>query len=89
MGRLGIVELGGVGVLRSQAEVHDEGAGSGPLRDMTADTGIDALIHAVEAYVSRRANPFSDSLALNAIRTIGRHLRRVHSDGETSRLARR
>lgn len=81
MGRLGIVELGGVGVLRSQAEVHDEGAGSGPLRDMTADTGIDALIHAVEAYVSRRANPFSDSLALNAIRTIGRHLRRVHSDG--------
>lgn len=56
---------------------------------LTADTGVDALTHAVEAYVSRKANPFSDGLALNAIRTIGRHLRRVYADGETSKLARR
>ncbi|MFI1360134.1 iron-containing alcohol dehydrogenase [Streptomyces sp. NPDC020898] len=49
---------------------------------LTADTGVDALTHAVEAYVSRRANPFTDGLALTAIRTIGRHLRRVHADGE-------
>ncbi|WP_329238838.1 iron-containing alcohol dehydrogenase [Streptomyces canus] len=48
---------------------------------LTADTGVDALTHAVEAYVSRKANPFSDGLALNAIRTIGRHLRRVYADG--------
>jgi alcohol dehydrogenase class IV len=48
---------------------------------LTADTGVDALTHAVEAYVSRKANPFSDGLALNAIRTIGHHLRRVHVDG--------
>ncbi|UUU36682.1 iron-containing alcohol dehydrogenase [Streptomyces sp. CA-210063] len=48
---------------------------------LTADTGVDALTHAVEAYVSRRANPFSDGLALNAIRTIGQHLRRVYADG--------
>ncbi|KUM68105.1 iron-containing alcohol dehydrogenase [Streptomyces griseorubiginosus] len=48
---------------------------------LTADTGVDALTHAVEAYVSRRANPFSDGLALTAIRTIGRHLRRVYADG--------
>ncbi|WP_371582339.1 iron-containing alcohol dehydrogenase [Streptomyces sp. NBC_01314] len=49
---------------------------------LTADTGIDALTHAVEAYVSRKANPFADGLALNAIRTIGRYLRRVYADGE-------
>ncbi|NEB04195.1 iron-containing alcohol dehydrogenase [Streptomyces sp. SID13726] len=48
---------------------------------LTADTGVDALTHAVEAYVSRKANPFSDGLALNAIRTIGRHLRRAYADG--------
>ncbi|MGJ5749493.1 iron-containing alcohol dehydrogenase [Streptomyces puniciscabiei] len=28
---------------------------------------VDALTHAVEAYVSRKANPFSDGLALNAL----------------------
>lgn len=48
---------------------------------LTADTGIDALTHAVEAYVSRKANPFSDSLALTAITTIGLHLRRAYADG--------
>ncbi|WP_380281663.1 iron-containing alcohol dehydrogenase [Kitasatospora purpeofusca] len=48
---------------------------------LTADTGIDALTHAVEAYVSRKANPFSDGLALTAIGTIGRHLRRAYADG--------
>ncbi|MEU5340443.1 iron-containing alcohol dehydrogenase [Streptomyces sp. NPDC020766] len=48
---------------------------------LTADTGVDALTHAVEAYVSRKANPFSDGLALNTIRTIGQHLRRVYADG--------
>jgi alcohol dehydrogenase class IV len=40
-----------------------------PMR-LTADTGIDSLTHAIEAYVSRRANPFSDMLALTAMRTI-------------------
>ncbi len=49
---------------------------------LTADTGIDALSHAVEAYVSRRANPFSDGLALTAIASIGRYLRRAYLDGE-------
>ncbi|BDB59843.1 alcohol dehydrogenase [Rhodococcus sp. RDE2] len=49
---------------------------------LTADTGVDALTHAIEAYVSRKANPFSDSLALVAIGTIGQVLRRVYADGQ-------
>jgi alcohol dehydrogenase len=48
---------------------------------LTADTGIDALTHAVEAYVSRKHNPFSDGFALRAIETIGRQLRPAYSDG--------
>lgn len=48
---------------------------------LTADTGIDALSHAIEAYVSRKANTFSDGLALIAIETIGRTLRAVYADG--------
>jgi alcohol dehydrogenase class IV len=34
---------------------------------LSADTGIDALTHAIEAYVSVRANPFSDGMALAAM----------------------
>jgi len=48
---------------------------------LTADTGIDALTHAVEAFVSRKANPFADGLALSAIARIGKNLRRVYADG--------
>jgi alcohol dehydrogenase class IV len=45
-----------------------------PLR-LTADTGLDSLTHAIEAYVSRRANPFTDCLARNAMGLIARHIR--------------
>ncbi|QLL09784.1 iron-containing alcohol dehydrogenase [Mycobacterium vicinigordonae] len=48
---------------------------------LTADTGVDALTHAVEAYVSRKANPVSDSLALSAIRLIAGNLKRAYRDG--------
>lgn len=54
---------------------------------LTADTGVDALTHAVEAYVSRKANPFASGMALQAIQTIGRHLRPAYADG-SNRAAR-
>ena len=37
---------------------------------LTADTGLDALTHAIEAYVSRQASPFTDGMALSAMRRI-------------------
>ncbi len=49
---------------------------------VTADTGIDALTHAIEAYVSRKASPFSDQQALAAMRLIAPNLRRAFHDGE-------
>lgn len=43
-------------------------------KKILASTGIDALTHAVEAYVCEAANPFTDALAIYAIRLIGESL---------------
>ncbi|MCV6626535.1 MAG: iron-containing alcohol dehydrogenase, partial [Cellvibrionaceae bacterium] len=51
---------------------------------VTADTGIDALTHAIEAYVSKKANPYSDHQALAAMRLIAPNLRKVYHKGEDS-----
>lgn len=42
--------------------------------DLTAHTGVDALTHAIEAYVSNAHGPTTDLFALEAIRLISRHL---------------
>lgn len=47
----------------------------------TADTGIDALTHAMEAYVSKKANSYSDCQAIAAIKLIAPNLRKVYNDG--------
>ena len=59
--------IAGLGALPLAAIVDYELTFSVPQRT-TADTGIDSLTHALEAYVSKRANPSSDSLALSAMR---------------------
>jgi alcohol dehydrogenase class IV len=50
-------------------------------KGLTAAVGVDALTHALEAYVSRRAQPQTDLLALSAIRLISHQLRTAYHDG--------
>jgi alcohol dehydrogenase len=47
----------------------------------TVATGMDALVHALESCMSRRANPWSEGIALQAIRMISTHLPRAVADG--------
>lgn len=49
---------------------------------VTAATGMDALVHAVEAYVSVNANVLSDALALKAVGLIAGNLRRAWANGD-------
>jgi alcohol dehydrogenase class IV len=64
----------GLGLMPAIAIVDYELTLGKPAR-LTADTGIDSLTHAIEAYVSRRANAFSDAVALTAMRLIAHNIR--------------
>lgn len=50
-------------------------------KGLTAATGMDALTHAIEAYVSTAANPITDACALKAITLISDNLRQAVLDG--------
>ena len=50
-------------------------------KGLTAATGMDALTHAVEAYVSTAATPMTDACAEKAMEYINRYLRRAVADG--------
>src|SRR4051794_16129276 len=71
--------IAGLGALPLAAIVDYELTYSVPART-TADTGVDSLTHALEAFVSKRANPFSDALAVSAMALIGRHLRTAYAE---------
>lgn len=62
--------------------VNDPALMKGMPASLTAATGMDALTHAVEAYVSTLATPVTDCCALKAIRLIASCLRRVVDNGE-------
>ena len=49
---------------------------------LTAATGMDALTHAVEAYVSTAATPMTDACAEKAMEFINRYLRRAVANGQ-------
>jgi len=49
---------------------------------VTASTGLDALTQLVEAYVSRRANPMTDTICREGIRRAARSLRRAYEHGK-------
>lgn len=51
----------------------------------TADTGIDAMTHAIEAYVSQKRNLYSDQQALAALRLIGPNIAKAYHDGSNAK----
>jgi alcohol dehydrogenase class IV len=63
----------GLAYLPTAAIVDYELTLSKPMR-LTADTGVDSLTHAIEAYVSKLANPFADGFARTAMRAIWKNL---------------
>lgn len=73
----------GLGYMPFGAVLDPELTYSLPKR-VTADTGIDAITHAMEAFVSRKANPFSDQQALAALRLMGPNIRRVFDDPQNA-----
>lgn len=50
-------------------------------KHITANTGMDALCHAIECYISKKANPLSDTFALKAITLISRSIREAYQNG--------
>ena len=57
-------------------------------KGLTAASGIDALIHSLEAYVSVMASDYTDGLALQAIKMIFEYLPRCYENGQTDFVAR-
>lgn len=55
---------------------------------LTADTGMDALVHAIEAYTVQWKNDFSDALALRAVQLIFKYLPRAFKNGRNDPEAR-
>lgn len=49
---------------------------------VTAATGVDALSHAIEAYLSRKAHPMTDTMALSAMKLIVPNLLAAYHDEE-------
>tara|TARA_B110000208_G_scaffold32185_1_gene42346 strand:- start:42 stop:1199 length:1158 start_codon:yes stop_codon:yes gene_type:complete len=49
---------------------------------ITADTAVDSLTHAIEAYVSKRAHPYTDAFALSAMPLIANNVRAAYADPE-------
>lgn len=54
---------------------------------IAASCGIDALIHAMEAYVSRNASPFTDAMAEKAMKLIGGNLRQFVANRQDEEAA--
>ncbi len=71
--------INGLGCLPLAAIVDYELTLTVPPRT-TADTGVDSFTHALEAFVSKRANPFSDALALAAMDLIGKNIRVAYAE---------
>jgi len=65
-----------------KVSINDPELMTGKPPALTAATGMDALTHAVECYVTKDPNHNADALALHAIKLIGKYLRRAVANGQ-------
>lgn len=65
-----------------QVSINDPNLMIGMPPSLTAATGMDALTHAIEAYVSTAANPLTDAAALKSIKMITQYLPKAVANGE-------
>jgi len=61
--------------------INDPALSVGAPQSVTAASGMDALLHAVEAFTSKNASIVTDTLAKQAIRLISQNLRSAYADG--------
>ena len=69
--------LSGLGLVATAAIIDWKFSKTKPPR-ITADTAIDSLTHAIEAFVSKKANNFSDELALKSIPLISNNIEKAY-----------
>jgi alcohol dehydrogenase len=55
---------------------------------LTANVGVDTLVHAVEAYVSVKANPMTDPYALSSIRLVSENLLKAYKEPSSAKARR-
>lgn len=66
----------------ADAVILDAGMIKNLPRKIAASTGVDALSHAIECFTSRKANPFSDTFALEALDLIMNYIERACDDAD-------
>ncbi len=65
----------------ADAVILDPTLTQGLPKHITANTGVDALCHLMECYISKKANPLSDAFALAGIKLVGESLRECYNNG--------
>ena len=64
-----------------QVAIVDPDLTIGMSANLTADTGLDALVHGIEAYTARISNPIAQAFARECIQLVSKHLPRAVKDG--------
>ncbi len=79
--QMGRKEIFGAQPLMAEMAILDPELTVGLPPDLTASTGMDAMTHAIEAFVCPVFHPMCDAIALEAIRMVWLYLPRAYSDG--------